>query len=259
MNKTSGKETTFNQVVSVYDQIRPEYPEAVFKTINEVAKLTNESKLLEVGIGTGQATKPFLEAGCQVTAVELGDEMARFVKNKFSDFSNLEVVNQSFLDYEGQANSYDLIYSATAFHWIPEQAGYELVYDLLKEGGVFARFANRPYKDKGNPSLDAAIQAVYHKYRPNDHLRDEVDEIFAQNIAKIPLKYGFKTIEYHLYKRTRTFNAKEYANLLMTYSDVIATKPKDREIFLLDIMEAINNHGGEITIYDTIDLELAFK
>ena len=44
-----------------YDRWRPGYPDELFQAA------------LEVGIGTGQATRPFLEAGCRVTAVELGE------------------------------------------------------------------------------------------------------------------------------------------------------------------------------------------
>ena len=35
----------------------------------------------------------------------------------------------------------DLVYSASAFHWIPEEIGYSKVYEMLKPGGAFARFA----------------------------------------------------------------------------------------------------------------------
>lgn len=34
------------------------------------------------------------------------------------------------------SNAYDLIYSASAFHWIPEEIGYTKVYKALKPGGV---------------------------------------------------------------------------------------------------------------------------
>lgn len=60
--------------------------------------------------------------------------------------------------------SYDLVYSASAFHWVPEEVGYPKVFDMLKPGGVFARFANHPYRDKGNAALSNAIDELYAKY-----------------------------------------------------------------------------------------------
>ena len=62
-----------------------------------------------------------------------------------------------------------------------------------------------------------------------------------------------------MYYRTRTFSAKEYTKLLGTYSDHIAIEETIRNEFFSKIEYAINQHGGEITIYDTIDLQLARK
>ncbi len=53
--------------------------------------------------------------------------------------------------------------------------------------------------------------------------------------------------------------AKEYIELLGTYSDHIAIEEKIRMEFFSKIQEAINKHGGSLTIYDTIDLQLARK
>ena len=51
----------------------------------------------------------------------------------------------------------------------------------------------------------------------------------------------------------------EYTSLLGTYSDHIAMEEATRMKFFNEIREAINDNGGVITIYDTIDLQLAKK
>ena len=53
--------------------------------------------------------------------------------------------------------------------------------------------------------------------------------------------------------------AREYIQLLGTYSDHIAIGEEIRNEFFSKIGEAINRHGGTITINDTLDLELARK
>ena len=68
---------------------------------------------LEIGIGTGLATQPFLDTGCHVTAIELGKDLATYVRQKFSAF---EVINTDFADWPGATAGFDLVYSATAFH-----------------------------------------------------------------------------------------------------------------------------------------------
>ena len=152
-----------------------------------------------------------------------------------------------------------MIFSASAFHWVPEEIGYPKVFNLLKSGGIFARFTNHPFKDQGREGLHEAIQKVYAIYLPGipePKQYSEQQAIFQANIAK---KYGFTDISYKLYHRTRTFNSNEYIELLGTYSEHIAIEEKTRNKFFSEIKSIIDNFGGKITIYDTIDLQLARK
>jgi membrane protease subunit (stomatin/prohibitin family) len=77
--------------------------------------------------------------------------------------------------------------------------------------------------------------------------------------AKIAEKYGFVDIRHAMFYRTRIFLAKEYIELLGTYSDHIAIEEKIRTEFFAKIEQTINQYGGTFTIYDTIDLQLARK
>lgn len=60
-------------------------------------------------------------------------------------------------------------------------------------------------------------------------------------------------------KLYQTISAKEYITLLGTYSDHIAIEESIRMEFFSKIEEVIDEHGGKITVYDTIDLQLARK
>lgn len=135
---------------------------------------------------------------------------------------------------------------------------------MLKDGGVFARFANHPYRDKGKPELSAEMDRIYADYYYKYHNKEsktliEYTEQQAYDRALIAEKYGFTDIQYKLFYRTRTFSAKEYIMLLGTYSDHITIEERIRNEFFSKIENAINRHGEEITIYDTIDLQLARK
>jgi ubiquinone/menaquinone biosynthesis C-methylase UbiE len=259
MSIIKGLETTFNSVYTEYDRWRPAYVKELYDDIFDVKEINPSSNVLEVGIGTGQATLPILETGCNLTAIELGDQLAEFSKDKFKSYKNFNIKNLAFQDFQYPPNSFDLIFSATAFHWIPEDIGYTKVFDMLKSGGVFARFANHPYKDKRRDNIHIALEKIYAKYMPGSLRGDEYSEKNAQNIANIACKYGFIDISYRLYHRTRTFTADEYTLLLGTYSDHIAIEETTRMKFFDEIREAINNNGGIITIYDAIDLQLAIK
>ena len=134
----------------------------------------------------------------------------------------------------------------------------------MKQGGVFARFANHPYRDKGNPALSNVIDEIYDEYYYKFHNKKrgvltEYTEEQAEERAMIACKYGFTDIQYALFYRERVFSAKEYIQLLGTYSDHIAIEKNIRRKFFKKIEEAINDHGCKITIYDTIDMQLARK
>lgn len=185
-------------------------------------------------------------------------------REKFKDYPKFKVVTNKFENHDLEKESYDLVYAASAFHWVPEEVGYSKVFSILKRGGVFARFANHPYLGRENTALSEEIDKIYDGYYYKFHNRKqespkEYTEEQAKNRAKIAEKYGFIDIRYALFFRIRIFSAKEYTALLSTYSDHIVMEEAIRKEFLSEMEGAINRHGGTITIYDTIDLQLARK
>ena len=259
-----GLEWTFDTVASTYEKLRPGYNDELYKMLFDYIPIDNSSNVVEIGIGGGQATLPVLKTGCKLTAVEYGEQFSALCRDKFRDYPDFNVITNKFENVDFENDAYDLVYSASAFHWIPEEIGYKKVFAMLKKGGVFARFANHPYRDKGNPALSAAIDEIYDKYYNKYHnkkreLLTEYTEKQAADRAMIAEKYGFTDIRYALFYRERIFTAKEYIELLGTYSDHIAIEESIRTKFFSAIENAINNYGGTITIYDTMDLQLARK
>lgn len=250
---------TFDTVASTYEKLRPGYVDALYQDIFAYCPLDASSHAVEVGIGGGQATEPILETGCAVTAVEPGEHFSALCQEKFAAYPNFSVVNGKFEETDFPPECSDLVYSASAFHWVPEEVGYRKVFEMLKSGGAFARFANHPFKDKGRPGMHEALQEIYAVYMPGSLVPKEYTEEAARSRAEIAVKYGFTDIQHHLYRRTRDFTAAEYVQLLGTYSDHIAIEETTRRKFFGEIELAINDLGGTITIYDTIDLQLARK
>lgn len=249
----------FNEDPLNYDKYRPTYSEELFKDIIDYGELNNSKSALEIGIGTGQATLPILEAGCSVTAIELGEDLARYVKEKFSSFRNFEVQNIGFEDFISDKNQYDLVYSATAFHWIPEDIGFEKVYDLLKPGGTIALFWNHPFVNRDDDKIHREIRKVYEKFKPSDKEITEFNEDSCKKYTQILEKYGFIDIKSKIYRKTRKLKSSEYISLLETYSDHRQCAEGLKNNLYNGITEAINKFGGEINIYDTMDLYLGKK
>lgn len=259
-----GLEWTFDTVASAYGKMRPGYVAELYQTIFDYISIDENSNVLEIGSGGGQATAPILATGCQLTAVEYGERFSALLKEKFREFPRFSVITGKFENARFEDHAFDLVFSASAFHWIPEEIGYTKVCNILKRGGVFARFANHPYRAKDHPNLSAAMDELYDEYYYRFHNKKrevltEYTEAQAKARALIAEKYGFTDIQYALFHRERVFSAKEYIELLGTYSDHIAIEETLRIEFFSRIEEAINNYGGTITIYDTIDLQLARK
>lgn len=257
-----GLEWTFDTVASTYAKLRPGYVEDLYRKIFDYIPLDETSHVIEVGIGGGQATEPILKTGCKVTAVEYGENFSQLCREKFQEYPNFSVVTGKFENVDIQDNFYDLVYSASAFHWVPEETGYSKVFSMLKPGGAFARFSNHPFREEGllSDEIDQIYERYYYKFYSGQQERPkEYNEEMAKTIADIAGKYGFTDICYSLFYRTRTFSAEEYVTLLGTYSDHIAIDDEIRIEFFSKIKEAINKHGGTFTLRDTIDLALARK
>ncbi|MDY3287280.1 MAG: class I SAM-dependent methyltransferase [Eubacteriales bacterium] len=259
-----GLEWTFDTAAEQYERLRPGYVDELYRMLFDYRPIGGTSRVLEIGIGGGQATLPVLRTGCELTAVEYGAHFSELCRKKFADYPKFSVITGRFEDTDFEENTYDLIFSASAFHWVPEETGYPKVFSLLKSGGAFARFANHPNRGQDNPALSEALDEVYaaYYYRYYDR-KPQTPAAFgeeqARDRARIAEKYGFTDIRYALFYRTRTFSPAEYRALLGTYSDHIAIAEPVRTAFFEKVEEAIEAHGGSITIHDTIGLQLARK
>ena len=260
----NGLEWTFDTVASQYDKMRPGYVPELYERLFAYTPVGPESNVVEVGSGAGQATAPVLQTGCRLTAVEYGERFAALLREKFAAYPSFSVINGRFEETEFEPDSCDLVFSASAFHWIPEKVGYEKVYAMLKSGGAFARFANHAQQDRRRPELTEAIQRLYDEYyyayytNKTRDLREFTEET-AKEQAMLAERYGFRDIQYATFRRERVFTAKEYIELLGTYSDHIAMDEAVRNEFYAKIEKAINDFGGSITICDFIDMQLARK
>ena len=265
MPVTPGLEWTFNTVAEEYDRWSPTYPPELYADIFAYQPIGSGSRLLEVGIGTGQATRPFLETGCELTAIELGDRLAAIARENFRDFPGFSVLNLPFQDYDGSANHFDLIYSARAFHWIPEELGYRSVYRMLKPGGAFARFSAHSFPVRGMEKVYTDMQRCYDEFMYGGKRPDNATAArpFSMEQAvrrtEIGGKYGFTELTSKLYTRQRAYSAEEYVRLIGVYSDHIALEERRREGLFNGIRQAIEAHGGTFALEDTIELNLHRK
>ncbi len=258
---------TFNEDAANYDRFRPTYTDELFDDIIRFSSLSRNKRALEIGIGTGQATLPFLKTGCKVTAVEIGDKLAQYSRDKFAEFKAFEVINQDFESIELCENTYDLVYSASAFHWIPQEIGLPKVYGLLKSGGVFAWFSIQPFPAQEHMHIHEALQKIYGTYKqffgdkpvPGPLESQQIIEKKSLTRFNALRQYGFIDVTEKFYYGTRTFDAKDYTTLISTYSDHKAIPEEIRIPFLNEIADTIDRCGGKFTLSDTMLLCMGRK
>lgn len=243
----------FDSIPEEFDKWRTCYCDEVFADLIEYAKLDTDKEVLEIGPGTGQATEPILKTGCSYLAIELGENLAEFTKNKFKSYDNFHIVNADFETYEFGKNQFDLVYSAATIQWIPEEIGFPKVHKLLKDKGTFAMMLTRTEYRSSNEALYLKIQEVYDKYF---HPETIYNCSLAYNNVE---NHGFIDFECRNYYKKREYNADDYVSLISTHADHIKLQEPYRTDFYEGIRAAIRESGDKIILNDTIVLYLARK
>ena len=254
-NSINGK--VFGDIPEEYDRFRPEYCSDLTEAVFARSGVGEGSVILEIGIGTGKATAPFLEAGCNVDAVDISENMIEFSMEKFAGYENLSLVTADFAVFDTD-RIYDLIYSATAFHWIPPEISYKKALSLLRPGGVLAVFRNYPAAGEPGSSVDQKIQAAYEAVRgPSGPRSSAFDRMKSSEIEMF--EHGFRNVVSQMFYSQRKMTAKDYIGVMRTYSDHM-TSPLDERLQLEEsILEAIESEGGMITVYDSQALVMGQK
>jgi SAM-dependent methyltransferase len=122
---------TFESAADAYDGARPPYPDELFDDLAELANLKPGARLLEIGCATGKATRPLAERGYSVVCVELGAELAARAREDLVGLP-VEIEVSPFEAWEGEPGEFDLVYAATAWHWLDPETRYEKAHRLLR-------------------------------------------------------------------------------------------------------------------------------
>ena len=224
--------TTFDSAAAIYQQARPEYPAALYRDLAALAHLAPGSRLLEAGCATGKATLPLARLGYRITCLEIGPALAAAARAALAHFPAVHVIEADFESWQPPpGSSFDLIYAATAWHWIDPAVRYQRAWELLRPGGHLAFWQAAHVFPEGGDPFFAQIQDVYDEIgeglppgtawpRPGE-LPDEGAEIEASGL--------FTGVQVRQYGWEVTYTAAEYIRLLDTFSGHIAMAPWQRD------------------------------
>jgi SAM-dependent methyltransferase len=237
---------SFNEAVEVYDEIRPSYPAELFDDLFDL--LPAEPLIVEVGPGTGQATKDLLARGASVHAIEIGPAMAAKLRSNYpSDRLRVSVGDFEEMDIAPGA---DAVFSASAYHWISLPAQTDRPAVILAPGGVVAIVDLIQVASPDALGFFAAVQPIYERYGeghtgPPAPARGSVDPEI-RSVLKADRR--FESIAVHRYDWNQTYSAAEYRKLMLSYSSTQMLDESKRVGLIEDVQSFISSEfGGYVT------------
>ena len=238
---------SFNDAAEVYDRVRPSYPAVLFDALFQM--LPSQPEIVEVGPGTGQATKDLLDRGASVLAIEIGPAMAAKLRSNLRS-DRLSVGVGDFEAMEIVAGEADAVFSATAYHWISQEAQTDRPAAILRSGGLMAIVDLIQVDSPDDAGFFAAAQSIYERYGqghigPPAPSRGSVDPAIR---AVLDADRRFDSVAVRRYDWDQTYSASDYRYLMLSYSGTQMMKESDRA-GLLDDMESFirNDFGGVVT------------
>lgn len=234
-NKEELRES-FNSAAQDYDAVRPGYPAALIEDVVTLSGIPPQGQALEIGCGTGQATLPMAQRGYHILCLDIGPELLAIAQEKLRDFPNVRFQNISFEKWSARVGAYDLVFSATAFHWIPREIGYPKAALALRPGGALAVFSNmhtHPYSE-----FFEAVQPIYEQLVPEwkDPVDRPSDEAQIQSTVEYIRSTGlFLSVTTRTYSWSCTYTTSEYLRLLNTYSNHLRLEEGRRRSLYQDI------------------------
>jgi len=219
--------SSFNLIAKQYDTWRLTYPLELYKEIFSFCG--DFQTALEIGAGTGKATKKFLDKNIEVTALEPANEMLNIACEKYHGFQNFHPLRMSFEEFFAENNGkiFDLVFAASSFQWIKRDDRLNMISSLIKPKGFFVRFKTTTIL-QSNSTTDKILCDLYEKFFP-DFLPKEVAHTSfnernynAAGFGKVVRKNFFRPI---------AFKRDDYIAFANTYTEYLCLPQKVRDNF----------------------------
>ena len=255
-NRERERRGSFDTAADVYARSRPAYPSELVDDLLRLTGVGSNSRVLEIGPGTGQLSVALAPHIASLLAVELGANLAGVARRKLAPFRNSEVVIANFDTWMGTSGNFDAVVAATSFHWLDPSSRVGKCASLLRPGGSLAVVDTRWGVAVGEDPFFAASQTCYARWTPNHD--PAWRQVRPEDVPPPSLGAAhpeFVVVAKQRYVVARTYTSSEYSDLLSTFSDVLVLQPATRERFLDSMVGLIDSQfGGRVTRHDLYDL-----
>jgi len=235
----------FGSVAELYERYRLAYPTELVDAVLGYAGRPVYTAL-EVGAGTGKATRPLAARGIEVTALEPDANMAK-VLARVTHGVRVRPVVTTFERFRTESR-YDLVYAAAAWHWTNPTTRWVRAVQLLVPGGVLALFGAP--SELNDPDLLAAVDEIERGVLPEDKPAD----VHPWSIEEMTAAEGLVDVEQRELSRVTTTTAADFVGRLATVSAYLKLAPQQRADALLKVRAVLPDH---VDIDSTVYLSLA--
>lgn len=248
LERSVGREF-FGSDPETYDAVRPGHPDEVYTVLRERCGLVPGSRVLEVGPGTGHATRRLLDLGaCPVVALEPDPALAEYLRAALGD--RIKVHATTLEDADLEPDEYDLAVAASAFHWVEEEVGLAKLRDALRRGGWIAIWWTS-YGDDLDPdafsrALDPLFEDVPHGFSGPREGRPPFARDAVRRLAALS-KAGFEELENDEIRWARAWDTAGIRGLYSTFSPISVLEPERRSELLETVARiAEEEFGGRV-------------
>jgi ubiquinone/menaquinone biosynthesis C-methylase UbiE len=193
------------------------------------------AKVLDIGCGTGIATRQLKQYGFGVVGADKGIAMIRFARGK-GDGIPYVVAPAHKLPFRG--GEFDLVTAFTAFHWFEDGKSVREIKRVLKRGGIFfaAQKMDHPksvkVKSKRVEKLRRGYRAMMDRY-----FGKNVDSAKGYDPERTLKQYGFSNIAKRTFYIREKYTLKQAMALLKSTSNWNLLSEARKREFYKDIEE----------------------
>ena len=237
----------YGRVARAYDSVRPGYPDTIFDTIAEYASFADHPVVVEVGSGTGQATRSMVSRGWLVEVIEPSPELAEMTRSS-TTAGQLGVQQARFEEAVLGRGRFDALVAATSWHWVDPRIGFPKAHRILKAGGTIALFWNG-HVPGADTSDWVAIRAAYLATVPElaDLPRFTPDRPEYDPLGELRSSTLFADLDQHRFPFAVTYTADQFLALVGTYASHAKLTAHQQDALDEALRGAIDGLGGAVT------------